>query len=110
MTYKLKKALYGLKQARRSWHERLSNFLLEQQFKRGKVDTTLFIKKTKKDILLVQIYIDGIIFGSYFLGLQIKQLDSRIFINQSKYCNDLLKRFGREIQRVINTYRYFKLH
>ena len=62
--YKQKKALYGLKQALESWYERLSNFLLEQNFGKGKVDTTLFIKKTQKDILLVQIYVDDIIFGA----------------------------------------------
>ena len=56
LLYKLKKAIYGLKQAHWSWYERLSNFLLEQKFERGKVDTTLLIKKTRNDILLVQIY------------------------------------------------------
>ena len=62
--YKLKKALQGLKQALMSWYERISNFLLEQKFERGKVNTTLFIKNTKKDILVVQIYADDIIFGA----------------------------------------------
>jgi len=60
----LKKALYGLKQAPRAWYERLSKFLLEKDFSRGKVDTTLFIKKKLNDILLFQIYVDDIIFGS----------------------------------------------
>ena len=53
--YRLKKALYGLKQAPRAWYERLSKFLLEKNFTRGKVDTNLFIKKKDNDILLVQI-------------------------------------------------------
>ena len=48
--FKLSKALYGLKQAPKAWYERLSNFLLEKGFSKGKVDTTLFIKKTKNDI------------------------------------------------------------
>ena len=61
--FKLSKALYGLKQAPKAWYERLSNFLLEKGFSRGKVDTTLFIKKTKNDLLNVQIYVDDIIFG-----------------------------------------------
>ena len=61
--YRLKKALYGLKQAPRAWYERLSKFLLEKNFTRGKVDTTLFIKKDN-EIFLVQIYVDDIIFGS----------------------------------------------
>ena len=62
--FKLKKALYGLKQAPRAWYERLSKFLLEKDFSRGKVDTTLFIKRKLNDIFLVQIYVDDIIFGS----------------------------------------------
>ena len=62
--FKLSKALYGLKQAPRAWYERLSNFLLEKGFSKGKVDTTLFIKKTKNDLLIVQIYVDDIIFGA----------------------------------------------
>jgi len=62
--YKLKKALYGLKQAPRAWYERLSKFLLDKNFSRGKVDTTLFIKRKHDDILLVQIYVDDIICGS----------------------------------------------
>ena len=61
---KLQKALYGLKQAPRAWNERLSNFLLEKDFSRGKVNTTLFIKRKHNDILLVRIYVDDIIFGS----------------------------------------------
>jgi len=55
--FKLKKALYGLKQAPRAWYERLSKFLLENDFSRGKLDTTLFIKNKLNDILLVQIYV-----------------------------------------------------
>jgi len=61
--YKLKKSLYGLKQAPRAWSDRLSNFLIENDFKRGQVDTTLFRGTLEKDILVVQIYIDDIIFG-----------------------------------------------
>jgi len=62
--YKLKKALYGLKQAPRQWYERLSNFLLSTNYQRGKVDKTLFIKNSENDIILVQVYVDDIIFGS----------------------------------------------
>lgn len=127
--YKLQKALYGLKQAPRAWYERLSNFLLEKEFSRGKVDTTLFIKRRHNDILLVQIYVDDIIFGStndslckefsldmqsefemsmmgelkYFLGLQIKQTQEGIFINQSKYCKELIKRFGMDSAKHMST-------
>jgi len=64
MSLNKKKALYGLKQAPRAWYEQLSKFILEKGFTRGKVDTTLFIKTKMHDILLVQIYVDDIIFGS----------------------------------------------
>ncbi|KAH9698134.1 hypothetical protein KPL71_023896 [Citrus sinensis] len=118
--YKLSKALYGLKQAPRAWYDRLKNFLLDNDFSMGKANTTLFVKHKNQDILIVQIYVDDIIFGStnellckdfsscmsqefemsmmgelkYFLGLQIKQNEEGIFINQAKYVKDLLKRFG----------------
>ncbi|KAH9658467.1 CCHC-type domain-containing protein [Citrus sinensis] len=118
--YKLSKALYGLKQAPRAWYDRLKNFLLDNNFSMGKTDTTLFVKYKNQDILIVQIYVDDIIFGStnellckefsscmskefemsmmgelkYFLGLQIKQNEEGIFINQAKYVKDLLKRFA----------------
>nr|GEV31211.1 hypothetical protein [Tanacetum cinerariifolium] len=62
--YKVVKALYGLHQAPRAWYETLANYLLENGFQRGKIDKTLFIKKQKRDILLVQVYVDDIIFGS----------------------------------------------
>nr|GFA65364.1 retrovirus-related Pol polyprotein from transposon TNT 1-94 [Tanacetum cinerariifolium] len=67
--YKLKKALYGLKQAPRVWYNLLSRFLLSQAFYKGTVDPTLFIRRQGKDILLVQIYIDDIIFASIILEL-----------------------------------------
>ena len=105
--YKLKRALYDLKQAPKAWYERLRKFLLEQGFSRGKVDTTLFIKRQGKHSILVQDYVDDIIFGStninlvkefsklmqgefemsrmgelnYFLGLQIKQLEEGAFVS-----------------------------
>nr|GEY51648.1 hypothetical protein [Tanacetum cinerariifolium] len=109
--YKLKKALYGLKQDSRAWYDMLSSFLLSQDFSKGSVDPTLFIRKNGNDLLLVQIYVDDIIFAasnlelcdlfanlmcskfkmsmmgkiSFFLGLQISQNPKGIFINQSKY-------------------------
>ena len=127
--YRLKKALYGLKQAPRAWYERLSKFLLEKNFIRGKVDTTLFIKNKDNDTLLVQIYVDDIIFGStneslckefsiemqsefqmsmmgelnYFLGLKIKQTNDGIFVNQAKYCKELIKRFRMENSKHLAT-------
>ncbi|KAJ9552660.1 hypothetical protein OSB04_016705 [Centaurea solstitialis] len=103
--YFLDKALYGLKQAPRARYERLSTFLTSNDFHRGTTDITLFYKKHDDDILLVQIYIDGIIFCStdismsmmgeltFFLGLQVNQSSEGIFINQSKYVHDLLKKY-----------------
>jgi hypothetical protein len=127
--YKLSKALYGLKQAPRAWYERLRDFLLSKDFKIRKVDTTLFTKRISKDLFVCQIYVDDIIFGStnelfceefgkmmskefemsmigelsFFLGLQIKQLKDGIFISQSKYLRDMLKKFGLENAKPIKT-------
>nr|GEZ19010.1 hypothetical protein [Tanacetum cinerariifolium] len=78
--YKVVKALYGLHQAPRAWYETLANYLLENNFHRGKIDQTLFIKKQKGDILLVQIYV--------------KQKKDGIFICQDKYVAEILKKFG----------------
>ncbi|GJW15521.1 putative reverse transcriptase domain-containing protein [Tanacetum coccineum] len=115
----IRKALYGLHQAPRAWYKTLSTYLLENRFRRGTTDKTLFIKKDKGDILLVQVYVDDIIFGStkkslcvefeqmmhkrfqmssmreltFFLGLQVKQKDDGIFISQDKYMADILKKF-----------------
>ena len=56
--------MYILKQVPRAWNDRLKNFVLNNDFSMGKVDTTLFIKHKNQDILIVQIYVDDIIFGS----------------------------------------------
>ncbi|GJU31857.1 putative ribonuclease H-like domain-containing protein [Tanacetum coccineum] len=117
--YKVEKALYGLHQAPRAWYETLSTYLLDNGFHRGQIDKTLFIKRHKDDILLVQVYVDDIIFGStkkqmsnefetlmhdkfqmssmgelsFFLGLQVKQKSDGIFISQDKYVAEILKKF-----------------
>ncbi|GJR55284.1 putative ribonuclease H-like domain-containing protein [Tanacetum coccineum] len=117
--YKVEKALYGLHQAPRAWYKTLSTYLLENRFRRVTIDKTLFIKKDKCDILLVQVYVDDIIFGStkkslclefeqimhkrfqissmgeltLFLGLQVQQKNDGIFISQDKYVADILKKF-----------------
>nr|GFA10135.1 hypothetical protein [Tanacetum cinerariifolium] len=96
--YKVVKALYGLHQAPRAWYESLANYLLENGFKRGTIDQTLFIKKQQKDILLVQIYVDDIIFG-----LQVKQKKDRIFINQDKYVAEILKKLGLSKGKLAST-------
>ncbi|GJY46661.1 putative ribonuclease H-like domain-containing protein, partial [Tanacetum coccineum] len=117
--YKVVKALYGLHQAPRAWYATLSTFLEKHGYKRGTIDKTLFIKRDKKDIMLVQVYVDDIIFGStnkswcdefealmksrfqmssmgeltFFLGLQVKQNKGGIFISQDKYVAEILKKF-----------------
>ncbi|GJX79833.1 putative ribonuclease H-like domain-containing protein [Tanacetum coccineum] len=127
--YKLKKALYGLKQAPRTWYDLLSKFLLSHEFSKGTVDPLLFIQRQGKDILLVQIYVDDIIFASttpklcdqfskimcskfkmsmmgkisFFLGLQISQSPKGIFINQSKYALESLKKYGIESSNPVDT-------
>ncbi|GJS10442.1 putative ribonuclease H-like domain-containing protein [Tanacetum coccineum] len=118
--YKVEKALYGLHQALRAWYETLSTYLLDNRFQRGKEDKTLFIRRDKGGILLVQVYVDDIIFGftkkslciefekmmhkkfqmssmgelTFFLGLQVKQKEEGIFISQDKYVTKVLKKFG----------------
>jgi len=118
--YRLKKALYGLKQAPRAWYNELSKFLVSNGFHKGSIDPTLFIKRYGEDILIVQIYVDDIIFGStnpkyskefellmknrfemssmgelkFFLGLQVHQTPKGIFINQAKYALEILKKHG----------------
>ncbi|GKE36433.1 retrovirus-related pol polyprotein from transposon TNT 1-94, partial [Tanacetum coccineum] len=127
--YRLKKVLYGLKQAPRSWYDKLSSFLIEHHFTKGIVDPTLFTKRHGDDILLVQIYVDDIIFGStklvfstrfaklmkdnfemsmisemkFFLGLQVHQSPRGIFICQSQYTMDLLKKHRMEKCDTIST-------
>nr|GEV81543.1 retrovirus-related Pol polyprotein from transposon TNT 1-94 [Tanacetum cinerariifolium] len=89
--YKLKKALYGLHQALRAWYETLSTYLLNNRFKRGQIDKTLFIKINKGDILLVQMSSMGEL--TFFLGLQVKQKQDDTFISQDKYVAKILKKF-----------------
>ncbi|GJW59901.1 putative ribonuclease H-like domain-containing protein [Tanacetum coccineum] len=127
--YKVEKALYGLHQAPRAWYETLSTYLLDNGFQRGTIDKTLFIKKVKGDILLVQVYVDDIIFGStkkslctefeklmhkkfqmssmgeltFFLGLQVTQKDDGIFISQDKYVDEILKKFGFSTVKTAST-------
>ena len=127
--FKLKKALYGLKQAPKAWYDRLKTFLVDHKYTMGLVDNTLFTKKKGSHIIIVQIYVDDIIFDStcqelcddfskimhdefemsmmgelnFFLGLQIKQLEDGIFFNQSKYIKDMLKKFGLEYSKPMRT-------
>nr|GEV88880.1 retrovirus-related Pol polyprotein from transposon TNT 1-94 [Tanacetum cinerariifolium] len=126
--YRLKKALYGLKQAPKAWYDRLKAFLIKHDYSMRMVDNTLFTKNKDSNLIIVQIYVDDIIFGStyqemcddfakimddefemsmeelnFFLGLQIKQLDDGIFFNKSKYIKEMLKKFGLEDSKPIKT-------
>ncbi|GKC54791.1 putative ribonuclease H-like domain-containing protein [Tanacetum coccineum] len=88
--YKVEKALYGLHQAPRAWYETLSTYLLDNEFQRGKIDKTLFIKRYKGDILLMSSMGEL----TFFLGLQVQQKKDGIFISQDKYVGEILKKFG----------------
>ncbi|GKB81192.1 putative ribonuclease H-like domain-containing protein, partial [Tanacetum coccineum] len=101
--YKVEKALYGLHQAPRAWYETLSTYLLEIGFRKGIIDKTLFIKKDKGDILLVQVYVDDIIFGSTKKSLCVKQKDNGIFISLDKYVADIMKKFDFVTMKRANT-------
>nr|GEU74214.1 putative ribonuclease H-like domain-containing protein [Tanacetum cinerariifolium] len=118
--YKVEKGLYGLHQDPRAWYETLSTYLFDNRFYSGKIDKTLFIRRHKDDILLVQVYVYDIIFGStkkelcnafekmmhkkfqissmgeltFFLGLLMKQKQDEIFISQDKYVAEILKKYG----------------
>ncbi|GKB20833.1 retrovirus-related pol polyprotein from transposon TNT 1-94 [Tanacetum coccineum] len=102
--YRLKKALYGLKQAPRAWHDTLSRFLLDNKFSKGAVDLTLFTRKIGKHILLVQIYVDDIIFSSTDpKACDIFSNEMSIFINQSKFALEILKKFGMDSCDPVDT-------
>ncbi|GJU15166.1 retrovirus-related pol polyprotein from transposon TNT 1-94 [Tanacetum coccineum] len=116
-------------QAPKAWYDRLKAFLIKHEYSMGMVDNTLFTKKSKSHIIIVQIYIEDIIFGStcqnlcddfanimhdefemsmmgelnFFLGLQIKQMEDGILFNQSKYIKEMLKKFGLEDSKPTKT-------
>jgi hypothetical protein len=123
----LRKALYGLKQTPRAWYGRLRGFLFERGFEMGKVDQTLFLLRQSRDILIVQVYADDIVFGGssnslvarfaedmsrefemsmmgvlqYFLGLQIKQSKEGTFMHQTKYTKDIVRKFKMEDSKAM---------
>jgi hypothetical protein len=117
--YKLRKALYGMKQAPKAWYGRLRGFLFSKGFEMGKVVETLFLLRQGDNIIIVQVYVDDIVFGGsshslvarfavdmskefkmfmmgelqFFLELQIKQAKDGTFVHQVKYIKDILKKF-----------------
>jgi hypothetical protein len=126
--YRLRKALYGLKQAPCAWYDCLRGFLFSKGFEMGKVDKTLFLRQGD-DILIVQVYVDDIVFGGsshslvarfvedmskefemsmmgelqFFLGLQIKQAKDGTFVHQAKYTKDILKKFKMDDSKPLST-------
>jgi hypothetical protein len=127
--YKLSKALYGLKQAPRAWYVRLKTLLLKRGYIMGSFDKTLFTLNHGTDFLLVQIYVDDIIFGgsshtlvsrfqemlknefqmsmmgelTFFLGIQVKQIKQGTFVHQARYTKDLMKKFNMEDLKPVST-------
>jgi hypothetical protein len=127
--YRLRNALYGLKQAPRAWYGRLRGFLFSKGFEMGKVDKTLFLLRLGDDIVIVQVYMDDIVFGGsshslvvrfaedksnefemsmmgelqFFLGLQIKQAKEATFVHQAKYTKDILKKFKMDDSKPLST-------
>ena len=69
---KLKKALYGLKQAPIAWFSRLDQYLQKQGYKRGTTDNNLYIKIEDKNMTVMAVYVDDIIFGSNLTTLRRK--------------------------------------
>jgi hypothetical protein len=127
--YKLLKTLYELKQAPQAWYAKLKTFLLEHGYVMGSVDKTLFILNHGTDFLLVQIYVDDIIFGgsshtlmsrfqemmesefqmsmmgelTFFIDIQVKQTKQGTFVHQVKYTKDLMKKFNMAELKPVST-------
>jgi hypothetical protein len=127
--YNISKALYGLKQAPQAWCTRLKTFLLEHGYVMGSVDKTLFTLNHGTDFLVVQIYMDDIIFGgsshtlvsrfqemmksefqmsmmgelTFFLGIQVKQTKQGTFVHQTKYTKELMKKFNMAELKLVST-------
>lgn len=114
--------MYGLKQAPHTWYYRLDRYHQQQGFKYGLVDNNLYIKMNKDKLFTIDVYVDDIIFGSnvesmgqgfasvmqqefemsllgeltYFLGLQVQQTENGTFLSQTKYLEQILKKYGME--------------
>ena len=125
----LKKPLYGIKQAPRAWYDQLTEYLVINGFSKRQANRTLFIKKVEGKLVVAQVYVDDIIFGStkddlahsfssmmqtefeismigelnYLLKRQIWQNNSSIFISQTKYANNLVMKFGLESTSLVRT-------
>jgi hypothetical protein len=125
--YKVKKALYGLRQAPRAWYSKIEGYFSQEGFEKCPHEHTLFVKQLEKKILIVSLYVDDLIYTgndgelmesfknsmkrnfamtdlgkmSYFLGVEVIQNDTGIFINQQKYASEILTRFGMELCNMV---------
>ena len=121
--------MYGFQQAPKAWYSRLDKYLQQQGFKEINVDRNLYIKVDQGNMIILEVYVDDIIFGSdddkmiqrfsqdmqnefeisllgelnFFLGLQISHLDDGIFISQSKYIKEMLKKIWMEDCKLVST-------
>jgi hypothetical protein len=126
---KLNKAMYGIKQAPRAWFSRIDQYLPIKGYNRGITDNNLYIKIEDQNMIVMVVYVDDIIFGSnltimsiqfatkmqeefemsmlgelsFFLGLQVTQLEKGIFISQSKYIKEILNKFQMEDSKHVST-------
>jgi hypothetical protein len=127
--YRLRNALYGLKQAPRAWYGHLRGLLFSKGFEMGKVYKTLFLLRQGDHILIIQVYVDDIVFSGssyslvarfakdmskefemsmmgelqFFLGLHIKQTKKGTFVHQAKYTKDILKMFKMDDSKPLLT-------
>nr|DAD19456.1 TPA_asm: hypothetical protein HUJ06_020919 [Nelumbo nucifera] len=125
--YRLKKALYGLKQAPRAWYSKIESYFMKEGFERCPNEHTLFTKAKGGKLRIVSVYADDLIFigndeimfekfknsmkqefdmsdlgkMKYFLGVEVVQDSEGIFINQKKYANEVLERFGMENSNLV---------
>jgi hypothetical protein len=116
---KLKKALYGLKQALRAWYGRIDSFLQSLGFSKSIAYPNFYIKIVKNHLVILVLYVDDLFLTReehfiaqikrelsvefemkdlgpmhYFLGLKVWQKPGEIFLSQSRYAFDVLRRFG----------------
>ncbi|XP_057999139.1 uncharacterized mitochondrial protein AtMg00810-like [Hevea brasiliensis] len=127
--YLLKKALYGLKQAPRAWYNRVDDHLQGLGFKESLSESTLYVRKSNFDIVIISLYVDDLLVPgsnlelieefkiemkkefemtdlgemSYFLGIQIQQSQNAVLICQKKYAKEILKKFKMEECKAMNT-------
>jgi len=125
----LKKALYGLKQAPRAWYSRINDHLMSIGFVKSLSESTLYVKHTGNNILIVSLYVDDLLVTgddtrlveqfkqemmqafemtdlglmTYFLGIEIKQSDNKVFICQKKYAKEILRKFQMEEYKAVST-------